>query len=194
MIASLQGTLESFGTDYAIINVNGVGFQVYMPTSVLSTLGAVGEEVKVHTHLHVKDDGVTLYGFDSADELVLFEMLIGVSGLGPKLALAMLSAMSVDQISMALATASTDLLTTIPGIGKKMADRLVLELREKIGAGLIATPAVQLAQENSDVLSALISLGYSMTEASRAVTTLPTASELTLEEKIKLALQYFGGK
>jgi len=194
MIASLQGTLESLGTDWAIINVNGVGFQVYMPTSALSTLGAVGEEVTVHTHLHVKDDGLTLYGFDSADELVLFEMLIGVSGLGPKLALAMLSAMSVDQISMALATASTDLLTTIPGIGKKMADRLVLELREKIGAGLIATPAVQLVQENSDVLSALISLGYSLTEASRAVTTLPTASELTLEEKIKLALQYFGGK
>jgi len=194
MIASLQGTLESLGTDWAIINVNGVGFQVYMPTSALSTLGAVGEDVKVHTHLHVKDDGVALYGFDSADELVLFQMLIGVSGLGPKLALSMLSAMSVDQLSMALATASTDLLTTIPGIGKKMADRLILELREKIGAGLIATPAVRLAQENSDVLSALISLGYSMTEASRAVTTLPTTSELTLEEKIKLALQYFGAK
>ena len=193
MIASLQGTLESLGTDWAIINVNGVGFQVYMPTSALSTLGAVGEDVKVHTHLHVKDDGVALYGFDSADELVLFQMLIGVSGLGPKLALAMLSAMSVDQISMALATASTDLLITIPGIGKKMADRLILELREKIGAGLIATPAVRLAQENSDVLSALISLGYSMTEASRAVTTLPSSSDLTLEEKIKLALQYFGG-
>lgn len=194
MIASLQGTLESLGTDWAIINVNGVGFQVYMPTSVLSTLGAVGEEVKVHTHLHVKDDGVALYGFGSADELMLFQMLIGVSGLGPRLALAMLSAMSVDQISMALATGSTDLLTTIPGIGKKMADRLILELREKIGAGLIATSAVQFARENSDVLSALISLGYSMTEASRAVTTLPTAGELTLEEKIKLALQYFGGK
>ena len=194
MIASLQGTLESLGTDWAIINVNGVGFQVYMPTSALSTLGAVGEEVKVHTHLHVKDDGVNLYGFGSADELMLFHMLIGVSGLGPRLALAMLSAMSVDQLSMALATASTDLLTTIPGIGKKMADRLILELREKIGAGLITTSAVQLARENSDVLSALISLGYSMTEASRAVTTLPTASELTLEEKIKLALQYFGGK
>jgi len=194
MIASLQGKLESLGTDWAIINVSGVGFQVYMPTSALSTLGAVGEEVKVHTHLHVKDDGVALYGFDSADELVLFQMLIGVSGLGPRLALAMLSAMSVDQLSMALATGSTDLLRTIPGIGRKMADRLILELREKIGAGWIVTPAVQLAQENSDVLSALISLGYSMTEASRAVTTLPTTTDLTLEEKIKLALQYFGGK
>ena len=194
MIASLQGILESLGGDGAIINVNGVGFQVYMPTSALSTLGAIGEEVKVHTHLHVKEDELSLYGFDSADELRLFEMLISVSGLGPKLALSMLSAMSVDQLTMAIATGSADLLTTVPGIGKKMADRLILELREKIGAGFIATPAAQLAQENTDVIAALTSLGYSVTEASRAVATLPPSSDLTLEEKIKLALQYFGGK
>ncbi len=194
MIASLHGTVESLSSDWAIINVNGVGFQVYMPTSTLSTLGVVGEEVKLHTRLHLKEDDVTLYGFGSADELRLFQTLIGVSGLGPKLALAMLSAMSVDQIVMAIATGSADLLVTVPGIGKKMADRLILELREKIGAGLIATPAAQLAQENSDVLAALTSLGYSVTEASRAVATLPPSSDLSLEEKIKLTLQYFGGK
>ena len=194
MIASLQGTVESLSSDWAIINVNGVGFQVYLPTSVLSTLGTVGEEVKLHTHLHLKEDEATLYGFGSADELRLFQTLIGVSGLGPKLALAMLSAMSVDQLAMAIATGSADLLTTIPGIGKKMADRLILELKDKIGAGLIATPAVQLAQENTDVLAALTSLGYSVTEASRAVATLPASSGLSLEEKIKVVLQYFGGK
>jgi len=193
MIASLCGKLESLSSDCAIINVNGVGFQVYMPTSVLSTLGTIGEEVRLHTHLHLKEDGVTLYGFGSADELTLFETLIGVSGLGPRLALATLSAMSVDQAAMAIATGSTDLLTTIPGIGRKMADRIVLELREKIGAGLIATPAAQLARENTDVLAALTSLGYSVAEASRAVATLPPSSDMPLEEKIKLALQYFGG-
>jgi len=194
MIASLHGTLESISSDSAIINVGGVGFRVYMPTSILSRLGTIGEEVRIHTHLHVKADDVTLYGFGSADELTLFETLIGVSGLGPKLALAILSAMSVDQATMAIATGSADLLTTIPGIGRKMADRIVLELREKIGAGLIATPAAQLAQENSDVLAALTSLGYSLTEASRAVATLTPSSDLSLEERIKLALQYFGGK
>jgi Holliday junction DNA helicase RuvA len=193
MIASLQGVLESMGVDYAIINVGGVGFRVYMPTSVLSTLGKAGEEVHIYTHLRVKDDDILLYGFGSADELTLFETLISVSGLGPRLALAMLSALNVDQMTMAIATGSTDLLTTVPGIGRKMAGRLVLELKDKVGAGLIATPAAQVAQENIDVLAALTSLGYSVSEASRAVATLPAASDLSVEERIKLALQYFGG-
>ncbi len=193
MIASLQGTIEALGGDYAIINVGGVGFRVYMPTSVLSTLGKVGEEVKVYTHLHVTDDDISIYGFGSADELTLFETLISVSGLGPRLALAMLSSLTVEQMTMAIATGSTDLLTTVPGIGKKMAGRLVLELKDKVGAGLIATPAAQVAQENTDVLAALTSLGYSVSEASRAVATLPAASDLSVEERIKLALQYLGG-
>ena len=194
MIASLHGTLESLGSDWAIINVNGVGFQVYMPTSTLSTLGARGEEVHLHTHLVMREDSATLYGFTTAEELELFQTLIGVSGVGPRLALAMLSAMNVEQVATAIATGSVDLLTAIPGIGKKMAERLILELKDKIGAGLIAIPAAQLAQENTEVIAALTSLGYSVSEASRAVATLPPSSDLSLEEKIKLALQYFGGK
>jgi Holliday junction DNA helicase RuvA len=194
MIASLHGVLESLGGDWAIINVGGVGFRVFMPTSVLSALGKVGEEARIFTHLRVTDDDISLYGFGSADELTLFETLIGVSGLGPRMALAMLSTLSVEQLTIAIASGSTDLLTTAPGIGKKMANRLVLELKDKVGAGLIAAPAVQIAQENTDVLAALTSLGYSVAEASRAVATLPAASELSVEERVKLALQYFGGK
>jgi Holliday junction DNA helicase RuvA len=194
MIASLHGVLESLGGDWAIINVGGVGFRVFMPTSVLSALGKVGEEVRIFTHLRVTDDDISLYGFGSADELTLFETLIGVSGLGPRMALAMLSTLSVEQLTIAIASGSTDLLTTAPGIGKKMANRLVLELKDKVGAGLIATPAVQIAQENTDVLAALTSLGYSVAEASRAVATLPADSDLGVEERVKLALQYFGGK
>jgi len=193
MIASLHGTLESLGSDWAIIAVNGIGFQVYMSTSTLSTLGSIGKEVHLHTYLHLREDNATLYGFTSTEELELFQTLISVSGLGPRLALAVLSAMNVEQVSMAIATGSVDLLTVVPGIGKKMAERLILELKDKIGAGLLATPAVQLAQENADVIAALTSLGYSVSEASRAVATLPP-SDLSLEEKIKLALQYFGGK
>ena len=194
MIAGLHGKLESLGSDWAIINVNGIAFQVYMPTSTLSTLSTVGEEIRLHTHLHLREDNATLYGFVSTDELKLFQTLISVSGLGPKLALAMLSAMSVDQLTMAIATGSTDLLTNVPGIGKKMAHRLILELKEKIGAGWIITPTTQLAQENADVLAALTSLGYSVAEATRALASLPPSSDLSLEEKVKLALQYFTAK
>jgi len=194
MIASLNGKLEALGSEWAIINVGGIGFQVYMPTSSLSSLGRVGKEVTLYTHLHLREDNATLYGFTTTDELGLFQTLIGVSGLGPRLALAMLSAMNVESLTMAIATSSTDLLTRIPGIGKKMAERLVLELKEKIGAVWITTPAAELAQANTDVLAALTALGYSVSEASRAVATLPSSSDLTLEEKIKLALQYFGGK
>ena len=194
MIAGLQGKLESLGGDCAVINVSGIEFQVYMPTSGLSSLGKVGDEVRIHTHLHLREDNVTLYGFTSADELRLFQTLLGVSGLGPKLALAMLSVMSPDKLVMAIAGGSVDLLTAVPGVGKKVANRVILELRDKIGVGWITAPGVQLVEENADVLAALISLGYSVTEASRAVAALPPDPELSLEEKVKLALGYFGSR
>jgi len=193
VIAGLKGTLQALGSDWAIVNVGGIGFQVYMPTSTLSTLGTTGEEVELHTHLHIREDNATLYGFATAEELGLFQTLIGVSGLGPKLALAMLSAMGVEKLAMAIATGSADLLAEIPGIGKKTANRLILELKEKIGAGWLAAPA-ELAEENADVLTALTSLGYSVREATRAVATLPPDQQLTLEEKIKLALGFFTSK
>ncbi len=194
MIAGINGKLESLSSDWAIIDVGGISFQVYTSTSTLSTLGAIGREVRLHTHLHLREDNATLYGFASAEERELFQTLIGVSGLGPKLAIAMLSAMNVERLTMAIATGSTDLLTAIPGIGKKMAQRVVLELKEKIGAGWVTTPAAGLAQENAEVVSALTSLGYSAAEAARAVATLPPSSDLTLEEKIKQALGHFGGE
>jgi len=192
MIAGLHGKLEAVGSDWAIIDVGGISFQVYMPTSTLATLGAIGKEVRLHTHFHLREDNATLYGFASTEELGLFETLLGVSGIGPKLALSMLSAMSVEKLAMAIATGSVDLLTMVPGIGKKTASRIILELKEKIGAGLVI-PTAQIAEENTDVIAVLTSLGYSVNEATRAVATLPT-SEISLEEKIKLALQYFGGK
>ena len=194
MIAGLHGTLQTVGSDWAIINVGGIGFQVYMPTSTLSTLGTIGKEVELHTHLHLREDNATLYGFATAEELGLFQTLIGVSGLGPKLALAMLSAMSVEKLTMAIATGSADLLAEVPGIGKKMADRLILELKGKLAAGWLGAPVAELAEENTDVLAALTSLGYSVSEATRAVASLPPSSDLSLEEKIKLALQYFATK
>ena len=191
MIASLHGKVESISTEWAIINVNGIGFRVYMPTPVLSELGAPGTEAHLYTHFHLREDNATLYGFSQPEELGLFQTLIGVSGLGPRLALAMLSSLSVEQTSMAIATGNADLLTVVPGVGKKLAGRIILELKEKIGAAFIASPTTQVAQENSDVLAALTAMGYSVTEASQAVATLPPDSSIDLEDKIKLALRYF---
>jgi Holliday junction DNA helicase RuvA len=194
MIASLSGRLESVSGDGAIINVGGVGFRVSMPTTALSALGTPGKEVKVFTHLHVREDNLSLYGFASAEELWLFETLLGVTGLGPKLALSMLSTLSPEQITMAIATGSIEMLDMIPGIGKKVANRIILELKEKIGAGWIATPSTETARENTDVLAALTSLGYSAAESVKAVATLPPDANLDLEEKIRLALQYFASR
>ena len=150
------------------------------------------EEVELYTHLHLREDNATLYGFTTAEELGLFQTVTTVSGVGPKLALAMLSAMSVEKLTMAIATGSTDLLSEIPGIGKKMASRLILELKGKLAAGWLAPAG--LAEENADVLAALTSLGYSVREATGAIAALPPDQKLSLEERIKLALQYFGGK
>ena len=192
MIASLQGVIDAISKDSMIVNVNGIGFKLSVPTSVLSELGAVGREVKLYTHMHVREDDLSLYGFGSLDELRLFETLISVSGLGPKTAMGMLSAMSADQLAMAIASGSVEMLTTIPGIGKKTADRLILELKDKVGGVMISTPAGKAAQENTDVVTALVSLGYTVVETTRAVNALPTGQKLKLEEKIKLALQYLG--
>jgi Holliday junction DNA helicase RuvA len=194
MIASLTGKMESLGGEGAVINVGGVGFRVFMPTSDLAALGKPGQEVKVFTHLHVREDNLSLYGFSSAEGLWLFETLIGVTGLGPKLSLALLSALSPEQITTAIATGSADMLDMVPGVGKKVANRIILELKEKVGAGWIITPATQVAQENTDVLAALTSLGYSASEAVKAVAALPEDAKLKLEDKVKLALQYLGSK
>jgi holliday junction DNA helicase RuvA len=192
MIASLTGKIETITADAAVINVGGVGFLVHMPTSDIASIGTPGKEVKVFTHMHVREDNISLFGFVSAEELWLFETLISVTGLGPKLSLALLSAMAPVQVIMAIASGNTDLLDTVPGIGKKVASRIVLELKEKIGAGLAIAPASQASEENADVLGALTSLGYSAAEAVKAVAALPANSKLNLEDKVKMALQYLG--
>jgi Holliday junction DNA helicase RuvA len=194
MIASLEGKVESVGGEGAVINVGGVGFKVFMPTSDIAAMGKPGQQVKIYTHLHVREDNLSLYGFNSTEGLWLFETLIGVTGLGPKLSLALLSALSPEQITTAIATSSVEMLDMVPGVGKKVAHRIILELKDKIGAGWIITPATQIAQENTDVLAALTGLGYSASEAVKAVAALPEDTKLKLEEKVKLALQYLGNK
>jgi Holliday junction DNA helicase RuvA len=188
MIATLEGILEYRGNDSIIINVGGIGFRVYVPTSTLSQVGAIKDKVYLYTHLHVREDNISLYGFASSEELALFKNLISVSGIGAKLALVLLSALNPEQLVMAITSGDIDLLSQAPGIGKKMASRLVVELRGKLEKEWkeIALP---LALESADVIAALTGLGYSLVEATKAISKLPDSKELSLEEKIKIALQ-----
>ena len=193
MIAGVKGTIEAIGSNWVIIDVGGISFQVFLPTSTLSTLGVVGQPAKLYTHLHVREDNLTLFGFSSAREMSFFETLMTVKGIGPKLGLAMLSAMDVEQLSLAIAGGDANLLTAVPGIGKKTAERIVLELKDKIGGEWMLTQNLEAVQGNGDVVGALTSLGYSVAEATRAVATLPSSS-MSLEDKVKLALKSFGEK
>ena len=193
MIATLEGTLEYHGADSVIINVGGIGFHVYVPSSTLSQLGAIGDEVSLYTHLHVKEDNISLYGFASSEELALFKNLISVSGIGPKAALSLLSALNPEQLAMAITSDNIELISQVPGIGKKMASRIVIELRGKVEREW-KEAALPLAPENTDAIAALTSLGYSLREAIQAVSSLPDSKELSLEEKVKLALQQLATK
>jgi len=192
MIATLEGILEYRGNDSVIINVGGVGFRVYVSSSTSSQLGAVKGRVSLYTHLQVRDDGMSLYGFGSSDELTLFRSLISVTGIGAKLALTVLSALNPEQLVMAITSGDIDLLSQAPGVGKKMASRLVVELRGKFEKEWKEV-ALPLAPENADVIAALTGLGYSVAEATKAISRLPDSRGLSLEEKIKMALQQLSG-
>ena len=192
MIATLEGMLESRGNDSVVINVGGIGFRVYVPSSTLNQLGAVNGKVSLYTHLHVREDNVSLYGFASSEELALFKSLISVSGIGCRLALAVLAAFSPEQLIMAITSGDIDLLSQAPGMGKKMASRLVVELKGKLEKEWEEV-ALPLAPESGDVISALTSLGYSVTEATRAVSKIPGSEGLSLEEKVRMALQQMRG-
>lgn len=189
MIVALEGILESRGLDSAVVRVGPISLQVYIPSSVLSQIGAVGDKVHLHTHVYLREDNVALYGFASAEELSLFQNLISVSGIGPKAALALLSTLSPEQLASAIVSGNADLLSQAPGIGKKIAGRVVLELKGKLEKGWAGVIAPALGQEDADVVAALTSLGYSLKEATQAVSSLPASQDMDLEEKVRLALK-----
>jgi len=186
MIAGVEGVLKSRGEDWVVIDVGGVSFRVHTPSTTIGILGIPGDRVRLHTHLHVREDNLSLYGFGSPEELRLFEMLINVSGVGPKTALALLAVLTPEKFELAIARNDVDMLSSVPGIGKKTAARLVLELKGKFEeVGLSARV------QHEDVKAALMGLGYSAAEANSAIATLPDSSDLSLEEKVKLSLRHF---
>lgn len=189
-IARLRGRLEERGPGWALIEVGGVGLQVFLPAGALDVI-APGEVVELYTYLYVREDQLTLYGFTSREARELFEMLIGVSGLGPKSALAVLSAFAPDDLAAAIAAGDVDRLRRVPGIGAKTASRLVLEMRERLQRlGVTAAP---LGAGTDDVVAALVALGYTTTEASAAARATDEPG-LALEERIRRALQHLAGR
>jgi Holliday junction DNA helicase RuvA len=190
MIANLQGRIVAKGDNYVIVNVGGVGFRVFVHRALVDRLGGPGQEVNLFTHMHVRENEIALYGCTSPDELSLFELLLQVSGIGPKVAMNIVSVMSTDALRDTIGRADAPALQHIPGVGKKLAERILLDLKDKLGVGLgfVSYPALTYA--DAEVISALTSLGYSIVEAQAALRSLPP-EQLPIEERVRLALQYF---
>ena len=196
MFAYLKGSLEEKSTNFVVIDVGGVGYKVFMSASSINKIGELGSIVKVHTHYHVREDDISLYGFLSNEELKMFELLLSVSGIGAKSAITMLSNITPS----AFAVISNDIksLTKIPGVGTKSAQRIVLELKDKlknedaISKGDdkdVTVESVDSSANSSDAFAALIMLGYSRPEVNKAIEKIDTSS-LSTEDIIKVALKY----
>lgn len=186
MIGRLRGTLAEKNPPQILLDVGGVGYELEVPMSTFYNLPATGQPVTLHTHMAVREDGHFLYGFGSEDERVAFRQLLKISGIGARTALAVLSGLSVTELAQVVASQEPGRLTKVPGIGKKTAERLLLELKGKLGDALAAPAAVQ-GDAQGDILQALVALGYSDREAAAALKALP--AEVGVSEGIKLALK-----
>jgi len=186
MIGKLTGILSEKNPPQIVVDCHGVGYEVDVPMSTFYNLPASGERVSLLTHFVVREDAQILYGFGTPAERETFRQLIKISGVGPRTALGVLSGMSVDELAQAVARQEAGRLTKVPGIGKKTAERLLLELKGKLGADL--GQAVTAANDSqSDILQALMALGYSDKEAAAALKTLP--ADVGVSDGIKLALK-----
>jgi Holliday junction DNA helicase RuvA len=186
MIGRLSGLLLDKNPAQLIVDCNGVGYEVGVPMSTFYNLPATGERITLLTHMVVREDAQLLYGFGTTQERELFRELIKISGIGARTALAILSGMSVNDLAQAVTLQEVGRLTRIPGIGKKTAERLLLELKGKLGAELSTTPGTE-GESSNDVLSALLALGYSEKEALLAIKQVPAGS--TVSDGIRQALK-----
>jgi Holliday junction DNA helicase RuvA len=191
VIAFITGRVAAKAPGFALVEAGGIGYRLLMATSSLSALPAEGDEVTVHTYLHVREDELTLYGFENEEERAVFESLIGVTGIGPKVALAVLSSLRPDVLRAGIAREDVALISSVPGIGKKTAQRLILELKDKLdvpdlGRGLGAGPLAA-----SEARDALLAMGFSPAEAAVALRDAP--ADASAEDLLKAALRALGG-
>ena len=192
MITGIEGTVADSGPEWLDVAVGGVTVRVNLPMSTAERLGAVGAPVKLLTTLQVRDDSLTLFGFPDREARAAFEMLIGVNGVGPRVALSVLSALAPESLALAVESGDADAFTSVPGVGKRTASRILLELRGKLDFDLTAAGAVH--RDDADVVDALTALGYTALEARRALASLPSGEELPVEEKVRLSLGQLAGE
>lgn len=186
MIGRLTGVLAEKSPPHLLLDVNGVGYEVAVPMSSFYNLPALGERITLLTHFVVREDAQVLFGFLTHDERAAFRQLVKISGVGPRTALSILSGLSVNELAQAVSLQESGRLVKVPGIGKKTAERLLLELKGKLGDTLVTPMSVANATQ-ADILQALVALGYSDREAALALKSLP--AEASVSEGIKLALK-----
>ena len=191
MIASLEGTVAAVGANYVVVVVGGIGLQVYVPDDVLHDVGGLGARIRLFTHLNVRETELSLYGCTTQEELELFRLLLGVSGIGPKMALTMLSFLPPERLQSAIAREDAAVLAQVPGVGPKTARRVIFQLKDKLALES-QEAAPPLSDQDAEVISALTALGYSVVEAQTALQSLPRDPDISLEERVRLALAYFG--
>ncbi|MBO5413365.1 MAG: Holliday junction branch migration protein RuvA [Clostridia bacterium] len=196
MFAYIKGSLEVKSINYVVVENGGIGYKIYMSAKSIGTIGNIGDNIKVYTHYHVREDDISLYGFNSEEELRMFEILINVSGVGVKSALTMLSDITPSSFALAVINDDVTRLTKVPGVGKKTAQRLILELKDKLKSEDIPCEEIKVEENkdnniNNDAVVALQVLGYSKKEAETVLEKVET-KDLSIEETIKEALKYLG--
>jgi Holliday junction DNA helicase RuvA len=190
MIGRLSGTVWGIGEGHVVVRAGGIGLQVRVPSGVLAQLDGVGRPVELFTHLHVRENELALYGFLTEEELTLFKLLLSISGVGPKVALALLGTVSPDALRQAVVQEEPGLLSRVPGIGPKTARAIIFHLKDKlVPAGADAVRL--LSDTDAEVIAALTGLGFSLVEAQAALQSLARDEDLSVEERVRQALAYF---
>lgn len=198
VISYVKGPVAEIFEDVVVIDTRGVGLEVHVPLSVLERLPGVGMEVKLYTYFQVREDAMCLYGFLNRQDLQMFKQLISVNGIGPKGALGVLSALSPDSLRLAIISADAKAISKAPGVGAKTAQRIILDLKDKIEMSDLLTPKPEEGNESAvpaggvaqEAIEALVALGYSGAEASRAVRQVDIAETMTSEDVLKASLKH----
>ncbi|MBR3645402.1 MAG: Holliday junction branch migration protein RuvA [Lachnospiraceae bacterium] len=193
MISYIKGELVEIGKENIVVENNGIGYNIFIPQSVLVNVGPIGSEVKIHTYFYVKEDAMQLYGFTTTEELRVFKLLITVNGIGPKGALSIMSTLSVDKIKLAIITDDSKAIAKSPGVGAKTAQRVIIDLKDKFKDDDIVTSSdddIVVVEKNENVneaVAALVSLGYTQSEAKKALK--DVSMDLAVDEMLKFALK-----
>ena len=189
MIASLSGTILKIEDASLVVGVGGVGIRVFVPRTVLEDVGGIGRSLRLHTHLIVREQELSLYGFETEEDLQLFEVLLGVNGVGPKVALAILATLSPEMLKSAIMREETVILQRVPGIGKKTAERIMFQLRDKLDLSQVSTAVPLVSDVDTDVIDFLTGLGFSIVEAQAALQNIPRDVK-SFDDRVQIALQH----